>query len=30
MERVLEAGDYIAMFGGSSNDLTRIGFTLAN
>jgi beta-glucosidase len=30
MEAVIEAGEYIAMVGGSSNDLARIGFTLAN
>ena len=30
MEKVIEAGEYIAMVGGSSNDLARIGFTLAN
>jgi beta-glucosidase len=28
MERVIEAGDYVAMVGGSSDDLLRIGFTL--
>jgi beta-glucosidase len=28
MERVIEAGDYVAMVGGSSDDFLRIGFTL--
>jgi beta-glucosidase len=28
MEQVIEAGEYIAMVGGSSDDLLRIGFTL--
>jgi len=28
MERVIEAGEYVAMVGGSSDDLLRIGFTL--
>jgi len=30
MERVIEAGEYVAMVGGSSDDLSRIGFTLHN
>jgi len=28
MERVIEAGKFVAMVGGSSADLLRIGFTL--
>jgi len=30
MEQVIEAGEYVAMVGGSSSDLARVGFTLSN
>ena len=30
MEEVIEAGEYVAMVGGSSSDVTRAGFTLSN
>ena len=30
MEAVIEAGEYVAMVGGSSNDLSSIDFILSN